>query len=142
MTAISERPNAQLARNQWLLVGLVTAIASVAVVIIVQAAATTLWPEIVGFAPLSNFVRTAIFTVVPAVGATALFAWLVARNPKPMQTFIKISLVVLLVSFVPDYLLPVPGRTFLASTVAAFLHVVAAVITVLVIGICYQQQAK
>ncbi|MCC6458521.1 MAG: hypothetical protein IT328_26470 [Caldilineaceae bacterium] len=142
MTTLSMQPNVQLARNQWLLVGLVTVIASVVAVIIAQAAAISLWPEIVRFAPLSNYARTVIFTLVPAVGATALFAWLVARNPKPVQTFVRISVVVLLISFIPDYFLPVPDRTFLASSVAAFLHVIAAVIIVPVIVSGYRRQAK
>ena len=60
------------------------------------------------------------------LAATGLLAWLAARRADPVRTFVRIAAVVLLLSFIPDYLLPVPDKTLLASSVAAFLHVVAA----------------
>jgi hypothetical protein len=137
-TRITARPTraAHLDRAMWMKLGLVVAAASVAAVLIVEALAITLWPEITRFQPLDSYLRAAIFTLVPALGATALFAWLVERRPQPVRTFVTTAAVVLLVSFIPDYLLPVSGKTLLASTVAAALHVVAAIVTVcgLVIG--------
>jgi hypothetical protein len=43
---------------------------------------------------------------------------------------------VLLLSIIPDYILPVPDKTLLASTITAFLHVVAgvAIVGVLLAG--------
>lgn len=132
--------NANMARSDWLKLGLITAATSIVAVLAVQALAVALWPEIALFAPLDSYVRSAIFTLVPVVGATALLAWLVERRARPVQTFIIISGVVLLVSFIPDYILPVPHKTLLASSVAAFLHVVAGVVTVLLLVIGYQRR--
>jgi hypothetical protein len=119
--------------------GLITAAASIVAVLVVQALAIALWPEIALFAPLDSYGRSAIFTLVPALGATALLAWLAERRAQPVQTFIQISAVVLLVSFIPDYILPVPHKTLLASSVAAFLHVVAGVVIVLLLIVGYQR---
>ncbi len=44
-------------------------------------------------------------------------------------------------SFIPDYILPVPDKTILANNITAFLHLVAAVPTMLVLVIGYRQQA-
>jgi hypothetical protein len=89
---------------------------------------------------LDSYVRSAIFTLVPALGATALLAWLANHTKQPVQNFIKISAIVLAVSIIPDYILPVEYKTFLASSVAAFLHIVAAGIIVLVLVVGYQRQ--
>jgi len=64
----------------------------------------------------------------PPLVATALLAWLARRSPNPAAAFIKLAALVLLLSFIPDYTLPVPHRTLLASSVAASLHVIAALI--------------
>lgn len=122
-----------LSRGQWLIIGLAAAIASVLGVLAVQAVALAIWPDLALFKPLESYARSALFTLIPALGATGLFAWLAARKENPAGSFTKIAVVVLLLSFVPDYVLPVEHRTLLASTVAAFLHVVAAAVTVSVI---------
>jgi hypothetical protein len=142
-THITAHPKraAQLDRANWMKLGLVAAAASVAAVLIVEALAIALWPEITRFQPLDSYLRAAIFTLVPALGATSLFAWLVARRSQPVRTFITIAAVVLLLSFIPDYLLPLPGKTLLASTVAAALHVVAAIVMAGVLIIGYRQYA-
>ncbi|MCP4357006.1 MAG: hypothetical protein GY796_03185 [Chloroflexi bacterium] len=141
MTTINTQSHAQLDRNQWILLGLMTAVTSVLAVLIVQVIAIAIWPEITLFKPLDSYARAAVFTLIPAIGATALFAWLVAHKPRPVQTFIRIAVVVLIISIIPDYLIPVAHKTFLASTVAAVLHVVAAVVTVFVLVTGYQRQA-
>lgn len=141
MTTINTQAERQLGMNQWVQIGLVTAVAGVAAVLIVQVLAIAIWPDIALFKPLDSYPRTAVFTAVPAFGATAVFAWLAARKPQPVQTFIKISAVVLVLSIIPDYILPVPDKTFLASTVTAFMHVVAAVVTVAVLVTGYKRLA-
>lgn len=105
----------------------------------VQALAIAIWPDIALFKPLDSYARTALFTLIPAAGATALYAWLTSRKQHPEQTFIKIAAVVLILSVIPDYLLPVEYKTFLASSVTAFLHVVAAAVTVSVLIIGYRR---
>jgi hypothetical protein len=142
MTTINTQAERQLGMNQWVQIGLVTAVAGVAAVLIVQVLAIAIWPDIALFKPLDSYARSAIFTAVPAFGATALFAWLAARKPQPAQTFIKISAVVLVISIFPDYIIPVPNKTFLASTVTAFMHVVAAVVTVAVLVTGYKRLAE
>jgi hypothetical protein len=132
----------QLDRNQWIKIGAVTAVASVVAVLITQAIAIAIWPDIALFKPLDSYARTAVFTIIPVIVATALLAWLVGHKPHPVQTFIKIAVVVLLLSFIPDYILPVPDKTFLASSVAAFMHVVAAIVTVSVLVTGYRRQAE
>jgi UDP-N-acetylmuramyl pentapeptide phosphotransferase/UDP-N-acetylglucosamine-1-phosphate transferase len=83
--------------------------------------------------------RAAIFTLVPALIATALLAWLARRSTNPVPTFLWVSVIVLVLSFIPDYILPVPNRTFTASTIAAFLHVIAAVIIVPILVTGYRR---
>jgi len=130
MSVINGQSKSQLDRNQWVLLGAVAAVVSVIAVLVTQAVATAVWPEIALFKPLDSYPRSAIFTLVPAVVAAAIFAWLASRSAQPEPTFLKLAAVVLVLSIIPDYLLPVAHKTFLASSVTAFLHVVAAVITV------------
>lgn len=142
MTAIDTQMEKQLTRNQWIKIGAVAAVASVVAVLITQAIAIAIWPDSVLFKPLDSYPRTAVFTIIPVIVATALLAWLVGHKPHPVQTFIKIAVVVLLLSFIPDYLLPVPYRTFLTSSIAAFMHVVAAIVTVFVLIMGYRREAE
>lgn len=141
MTTIPMQPKAQLDRNQWVRLGVVAVVASVIAVLIVQALAIAIWPDIALFRPLDNYARTVVFTTVPIVVATALFAWLARRRADPVSSFLKISAVVLVLSIIPDYLLPVEHKTFWASTVTAFLHVVAAIVAVSVLVIGYRRQS-
>ncbi len=123
-------PSTTASRSDWLRLGLVATVPAVIAVLVAQMIAIQLWPEIALFKPLDSYARSALFVIVPAIGATALFAWLARRNPQADAQFLRIAVVVLVVSFIPDYLLPVEHRTFLASTVAAALHVIAGVIIV------------
>lgn len=131
----------QLDRNQWIKLGLATAVASAIAVVIVQAIAIAIWPDIALFKPLDSYIRSAIFTAIPAGAATALLAWLSRRKADPVPTFLIISAVVLVISVIPDYLLPVEYKTFLASSVTAFLHVVAAAVIVPMLVIGYRRQS-
>lgn len=136
MTALN-MPNIRRPKTgQWILMGAVAALLAAAAVLAVQWIALAIWPEAALFKPLDSYARSALFTIVPALGATALFAWLAAHRSNPVKAFVRIAIVVLLLSFIPDYLLPVPDRTFLASSIAAFMHVVAAavIVSVLVAG--------
>ena len=140
MTTMNVPSNVRLDKNQWFRLGLVAAVASVIAVLIVQMVAIAIWPEIALFKPLDSLARTALFTLIPAIGATVVFAWLARRKTNPVPAFLMISVVVLLLSIIPDYLLPVEYKTFLASSVTAFLHVVAAVVTVSTLVAGYQRQ--
>ncbi len=141
MTTMNVPSNVRLDKNQWFRLGLTAAVASVIAVLIVQMVAVAIWPEIALFKPLDSLARTALFTLIPAIGATVLFAWLARRKTNPVPAFLMISVVVLLLSIIPDYLLPVEYKTFLASSVTAALHVVAAAVIVSVLVIGYRRQA-
>lgn len=141
MTTLKVQRDLSLDRNQWLLLGAATAVTSVVAVLIGQIVALAVWPEIAHFKPLDSLARTAVFTAVPAVGATAVFVWLNRRQADPVPSFRKIAAVVLVLSIIPDYLLPVEYKTFLASSITAFLHVVAAAVTVSVLVAGYRRLA-
>jgi uncharacterized membrane protein len=130
-----------LKRNEWLKIGLKTAVFSVLSVLVVQAIALSIWPEIVMFKPLDSYPRSALFTLIPAIGATLVLAWLAKRESHPGKKFLMLSAVLLLLSFIPDYALPLPGKTFLASSVAAFMHLTAGVVTVATIVTSYHKRA-
>lgn len=130
MTTIT---HVQSGRRLWFGLGLVAAAASILAVLIVQALALSIWPEIALFKPLDSYARSAVFTLVPVAGATALFAWLSDRQARPAPVFLKIAAVILLASIIPDYVIPDPNKTLLASTVTAFLHVVAAAVSMFVL---------
>ncbi len=142
MTMINTPANTQVNQNQWVRIGMVTALASIITVLMVQAVAIAIWPDIALFKPLDSYARTALFTLVPAVGATVMFAWLTRRKTNPVTDFLKISAVVLILSIIPDYLLPVEHKTFLASSITAFLHVVAATVTVSALVTGYRRQTR
>lgn len=127
--------------QQWLVLGLTASAAAIVGVLIVRAAALTIWPDAALFQPLDSWVRASIFTLAPALIATGLLAWLARRSADPVRSFIWISLIALVLSFFPDYILPVPNRTFIASTIAAFLHIVAAAIIVPILVRGYRRMA-
>ncbi|HRJ43844.1 MAG: hypothetical protein KJZ86_20160 [Caldilineaceae bacterium] len=119
-----------IALGSWVRIGLIATVTAIVAVLAAQLLATRLWPEIVLFKPLDSYARSALFVIVPGIGATGLFAWLAQRSRQADTQFLRIAVVVLLVSIVPDYLLPVEHKTILASTVAAFLHVVAGIVII------------
>jgi len=137
----AHRPAGITTRN-WIRIGLQAALAAILAVLLAQAVILALWPELAVFKPLDNYARSALFTFVPVMIAAAVFAWLVRTQARPVEKFLWISTGVLLVSFIPDYLLPVPGRTLPASTAAAFLHLVAGIVTVILILTGYARIVK
>jgi hypothetical protein len=107
--------------------GFMAALISVIGVLLARAGIVALWPDLAAFDPLGSVPRAILFTAVPAVAATGIFAWLAARRERPLAAFVKLAAVVLVLSFIPDFVLPIPNKTVAASAAAAFLHVVAAV---------------
>jgi hypothetical protein len=139
-TAVNKTMQGQLPASDWRLLGLLAVIGSIVAVITVQTLAISIWPQIALFAPLDSYVRSALFTLVPAVGATLVFAWLAGRSEHPVRDFLILSAVLLLLSLIPDYLLPVPHKTILASSIAALLHVIAAVVIVSILLTGYRRR--
>ena len=142
MTALNATIQPKPDARQWIGLGALAATLAVVAVLAVQAIAIALWPDVALFKPLDSYARAALFTIIPAFAATALFAWLARRRAAPERAFLRIAAVVLLLSFIPDYLLPVPDKTFLASSVAAFLHIVAAAVIVAVLVAGYRRLSR
>jgi hypothetical protein len=67
MTTINVPTSTELNRINGRM-GAVTALASIISVLIIQAAAIAIWPDIALFKPLDSYIRTALFTLIPAVG--------------------------------------------------------------------------
>lgn len=136
-------PNQQTAQSpsiaQWVVLALATAVSSVLAVLVVRGIELAIWPDIAQFRPLDSVGRAIFLTVVPALGATAVLAWLAQRREQPVSTFIRIAVVILILSFIPDYALPFANKTLLASTATAFLHVVAAIVIVGVLVTGYRR---
>lgn len=112
----------------WVGRGALAAAAAIAAVLAVQALALAAWPHLAAFPPLDSYARSTLFVLVPAIAATALFVWLAGRSADPAGSFVKLAIVVLIASIIPDFVLPVPNKTLQASAVAASLHLVAAVV--------------
>ena len=141
---VDQAPGTASGRGQasrWMVTGAIAAGASIIAVLILQKLALGIWPEAALFAPLDSLARSALFTLIPAVAATAIFAWMTTRRPNAVREFTLLAGVLLLLSFIPDYLLPVPNRTLVASTIAAALHVVAALIIVGVLVAGYRRMS-
>jgi hypothetical protein len=141
-TIANSETKTMLKRTDWLKIGLKTALFSIIAVLLIQALAVAIWPEIALFKPLDSYPRSALFTLVPAIGATAVFAWLVKHQSQPVKKFVILSAALLLLSFIPDYALPLENKTFLASSVAAFMHLVAGIVTVATIVTGYRKPVE
>lgn len=141
-TISSAKTPAELTPNRWLRIGLQAAIAAILAVVLTQAVILVLRPELAAFKPLDSYARSALFTFIPALAATGVFAWLTKNQKQPQVKFLWVAAGVLLLSFIPDYLLPVPNRTVAASTAAAFLHLIAGIVTVLMILTGYARAGK
>lgn len=141
-TIVNQETKTAIKRNHWVKIGLKTAVFSVIAVLIVQAVALAIWPEVQVFKPLDSYPRSALFTLVPALGATAVFAWMVKHLSQPVKKFVILSGILLLLSFIPDYALPLEGKTLLGSSVAAFMHLVAGIVTVATIVTSHRNQAR
>jgi hypothetical protein len=133
---------ATLTTNHWVKIGFQVAAGSILAVLLTQAAILALRPELASFKPLDSYARSALFTFIPAMGATIVFAWLMKTKDRPVVKFLWISFGFLLLSFIPDYLLPIPNRTLQASTAAAFLHLIAGIVTVALILAGYARSAR
>jgi hypothetical protein len=130
MSTTSTIPPIQL-KKLWT-VGPLTVLAAVIGVLIVRAIAMAILPP--PYAPgLEMIMISIVLTVVLCTAAVIVFA-LVARYAKnPIRTYIIISSIFLLISFVPDIAavsMPMPGAGWPYSITLMIMHVVAGLITV------------
>ena len=84
------------------------------------------------FIILSNPSGAAIFTLVPAIGATLLYAGLLRFTRHPVAIFNVISAVVFVVTLIPDftYIPTVDGASNGQTAVLVLMHVIAAAVIV------------
>ncbi len=120
----------QLKKLWW--VGPLTVIAAIVGVLIVRAIAMLILPA--PYAPgLAMIVIPIVLTLVLCTGAVVVFA-LVGRFAKtPIRTYLIISSVFLVISFLPDVAAvaaPFPGAGWPYSITLMIMHVVAGFITV------------
>jgi hypothetical protein len=126
--APSTNQEVKISRLWW--AGLLAAVVAVVGNIIVQVITNALVTIPAGFLPF-QIPRIAIFSVVGVAGATGVFALLSRFTQRPIHWFWITSVVVLLLSFVPNILmligtLPVPGTTVPGVISLMVMHVVAA----------------
>src|SRR5690606_20505844 len=100
-TVVGTTNKGSLTTGQWAMLGVAAAVASIVAVLIVMALALSIWPDAALFRPLESYPRAALFTLVPALAATAVLAWLARRRENPVGSFVRIAVVVLLLSFIP-----------------------------------------
>ncbi len=80
--------------------------------------------------------RYTLFTIIPVIAATVLYGWLVRRkhSRQPVRTFIIISLIVLIVSFVPHFFMLSAEDALVPGILAlSVMHVVPATVCMIAI---------
>lgn len=120
----------QLKKLWW--VGPLTVLAAIIGVLIVRAVAMAILPP--PYAPgLAMIAISIVLTIIFCTGGVLVYA-LVGRFAKnPVRTFIIISSVFLVISFLPDIAavsMPMPGAGWPYSITLMIMHVVAGFITV------------
>jgi hypothetical protein len=114
--------------GRFALVGLGTIVAAVLANVVVY----YLGRAVVGYDPefviLQSVGTPIFFTVIPAIGATLIYAALLRFNRRPERIFAIISAVVFVITLVPDFtLIPgSPGASAGQTAVLVSMHVVAA----------------
>ncbi len=120
----------QLKKLWW--VGPLTVLASVVGVLIVRAIAMMILPP--PYAPgLEMIMIPIVLTVILCTGAVFVFALVGRFAKRPVRTYIIISAVFLVISFLPDIAVvsaPMPGAGWAYSITLMIMHVVAGFITV------------
>jgi hypothetical protein len=115
--------------------GPLTALASVIGVLIVRVIAMAILPP--PYAPgLDVIMIPIVLTVILCTGAVFVFALVGRFSKNPERTYIIISAVFLIISFVPDIMavsMPMPGAGWLYSITLTIMHVVAGFITVYIL---------
>ena len=128
---VSSKQRNAFGRLWW--VGLLTVLAAVIVNASVALVAKALFSVAPTFIPLQ--VGSVIaFTVIGAVGAVIVFALLLRWAKQPIRLFQRIAWIVLLVSLIPDLLLPFlglfPGTTFAEVGALILMHVATGLICI------------
>lgn len=122
----------QLKKLWW--AGPLTVLAAIVGVLIVRAIAMAILPA--PYAPgLAMVMIPIILTLVLCTGAVIVFALVGRFSKNPVRTYLIISSVFLVISFLPDLMVPsmgaaMPGATWGYAITLMIMHVVAGFITV------------
>jgi hypothetical protein len=131
-TASSALKSQGLSAPFWWM-GLLTLLAAVAINACIALAAHTLFTVSPTFVPL-QFASVIPATAVAVMGALIVLALISRRSQQPVRLFRRIALLVLLVSIIPDLLLPViglyPGATLPEVGTLPLMHLVTALLCV------------
>ena len=119
------------ARFWW--VGALTVIAAVVMNTLIALAAHALLTVAPTYVPL-QFTSLIPATAVATVGALIVFAVISRRSPQPVRLFRRVALVVLIISIIPDLLLPVfgwfQGTTLPEVGATLLMHIAAALLVI------------
>jgi hypothetical protein len=120
----------QLRKLWW--VGPLTVLAAVVGVLIVRSVAMAILPP--PYAPgLQMISFPIVLTIILCTGAVFVFALVARFSKRPVRTYLIISSVFLVISFLPDIAIvsaPMPGAGWPYSITLMIMHVIAGIITV------------
>jgi hypothetical protein len=92
-----------------------------------------------GFPPLTAGAIT-FFTVLGTGAGALVFGWLSRRSARPVRTYWMVAMVALVLSVIPNFLaaanpamFPFPGGTATAFLLLVLFHVIAALVSVIVL---------
>lgn len=126
-SATTQTQQINMGRLWW--AGLLAAVVATIGNILVRMATVALFPIPETFPPFA-LQRIALFSVVGVVGATGVLALLARFTQRPVRWFWIVSLVVLVLSFIPNILLLItrnlPGTNVPGVLSLMLMHVVAA----------------
>ena len=118
--------------GRYALLSLATVVAAVCANVVVYYLGAALVGYNSGFIVLANPSGVILFTVVPAIVATLLYAALLRFTRRPERSFAVISAIVFVVTTIPDftYIPTVPGATNGQTAILVLTHIVAAAVIV------------
>jgi Family of unknown function (DUF6069) len=115
---------------------IVAVIASVVVTLVIYFVAKAALEIHPAFAPLMTPLPTILFTIIGVGVGAGVYSLLRRRGGDTTGTFMRIALLALLASFIPDVALLAtgqPGATLTSVGVLVVMHVVAAVVAIAVL---------
>ena len=110
------------------LAGLATSVAAVLANVLVYLAGGALVDYDPRFPPLADASGAIVFTLVPAIVASLLYAVLLPRVADPPRVFSIVAAVVFVITLIPDvaYIPMMPGVSVAQTAILVLMHVVAA----------------
>jgi hypothetical protein len=131
-------------RGRFARVGLATVVAAVLANVLVYFVGGAVIPYDPQFLPLAGVSGAISFTLPAAIVAVLIYAALLRFARYPVRTFTIISVVVFVVTLLPDftYIPSVPGATAGQTAILVLMHIVAAVVIVRMLTRLARPQAR